>query len=309
MYVTTVLFRPCRLIIPILSTKVVFICFFNNLEFVLFLQLQIIIMTEIERLYLDLLKKSLSDSLRLDKPMFRIKDNVLLNVVNKILMTVNYSVIKVLFPKREDLIEGKMLPPTAESMIGFKRLDNIQYCIEEVVKNKIEGDILETGAWRGGATILMRAVLKVLNVTDKKVWVADSFEGLPKPSFEADMGDKYYLFKGLNVGLEEVKENFERYSMLDDQVVFLKGWFKDTLPVAPIDKLSILRLDGDMYESTMDGLNNMYHKLSIGGYCIVDDYGCVPACKTAIEEFRAKHQITDEIHKVDWTGVYWKKTK
>lgn len=267
------------------------------------------LMTEIDKYYLELLKKSLSDSLRLDKPMFRIKSMFPLNIINKILLNWNYSIVKILFPTKDDLIEGKMLPPTAESMIGFKRLDNIQFCIEEVVKNNIEGDILETGAWRGGSTILMRAVLKVLNCTSKKVFVADSFEGLPKPTYDADQGDKYYLFKGLDVGLEEVKENFARYNMLDEQVVFLKGWFKDTLPIAPISKLSILRLDGDMYESTMDGLNNMYDKLSIGGYCIVDDYGCVPACKKAIIEFREKHQITDEIIHIDWTGVYWKKTK
>ena len=95
---------------------------------------------------------------------------------------------------------------------------------------------------------------------------------------------------------------------MDDQVCFLKGWFKDTLPTAPIEKLAILRLDGDMYESTMDGLRSLYHKLSPGGFLIVDDYGAVDACREAVCDFRNEHGIDDEIVKIDWGGVYWQKT-
>jgi O-methyltransferase len=85
----------------------------------------------------------------------------------------------------------------------------------------------------------------------------------------------------LAVSLEQVKANFDRYGLLDDQVRFLKGWFRDTLPVAPIERLAVLRLDGDMYESPMDTLVNLYPKLSEGGYVIVDDYGAIPACRQA----------------------------
>ncbi len=107
--------------------------------------------------------------------------------------------------------------------------------------------------------------------------------------------------------MEQVQSNFRAYDLLDDQVVFLKGWFKDTLPTAPIEKLAILRLDGDMYESTMDGLNNLYDKLSPGGFCIVDDYG-LPGCKLAIDDYRKEHGITDVMIQVDWTGWYWRKS-
>jgi len=81
-------------------------------------------------------------------------------------------------------------------------------------------------------------------------------------------------------------ENFRKYDLLDRQVRFLKGWFSETLPGCPIERLAVLRLDGDMYESTMDALKHFYPKLSAGGYLIVDDYGAAPACKTAIHEFR-----------------------
>jgi O-methyltransferase len=140
--------------------------------------------------------------------------------------------------------------------------------------------------------------------------VADSFEGLPRPDhikYKADLNDLHYQKDELAISLEVVKKNFEKYDLLDDQVKFLKGWFKDTLPVAPIQKLSILRLDGDMYESTMDGMVNLYHKLSVGGFLIVDDYNVVRGCKQAINDFRETNNIKEEIKFIDWAGIYWKK--
>lgn len=96
---------------------------------------------------------------------------------------------------------------------------------------------------------------------------------------------------------------------MDEHVKFLKGWFKDTLPNAPISKLSLLRLDGDMYESTMDAITVLYPKLSIGGYLIVDDWGAVAGCKKAIEDYRKENNITEPIIEIDWTGVYWRKER
>jgi len=77
--------------------------------------------------------------------------------------------------------------------------------------------------------------------------------------------------------------------------------------MAPIEKLSIMRLDGDMYESTMDILNNLYLKLSKGGFCIIDDYGAGEPCRRAVENYRAAHRINSEIQEFDWTGRYWRK--
>ncbi len=208
--------------------------------------------------------------------------------------------------------EGRDWPPTAHSMIGLKRLDNLQYCVEDVLANDVPGDLIETGVWRGGATIFMRAILKAYGVEDRHVWVADSFEGLPPPDskkYPHDSGDVFYTFEELAVSLDQVKANFERYGLLDGQVRFLKGWFRDTLPEAPIEKLAVLRLDGDLYESTMDALASLYPKLSVGGYLIVDDYGAVPACRQAVHDYRESQGISDEILPVDWTGVFWQRTE
>ena len=113
----------------------------------------------------------------------------------------------------------------------------------------------------------------------------------------------------LAVSLDRVQDNFDKFDLLDDQVHFLKGWFSDTLPNAPIDRLSILRLDGDMYQSTMDALNALYHKVSVGGYVIVDDYNSWPHCRQAVDDFRATHDITDQIERIDEAGVFWRVTK
>jgi len=208
-------------------------------------------------------------------------------------------------------LNGTDWSPMAHTMIGKNRLDNLQYCIQQVLENKIPGDLIETGVWRGGATIFMRGMLKACGDTSRKVWVADSFEGLPEPdaqTYPKDQGDQHHTHRELAISLETVKENFRRYDLLDDQVCFLKGWFKDTLPSAPIETLAILRLDGDMYESTMDGLKNLYHKLSPGGFLIVDDYGAVEACRECVHDFRSEQGIDDEIVRIDWGGVYWQKT-
>jgi O-methyltransferase len=210
---------------------------------------------------------------------------------------------------REARKEGRDWPLKADTMIGLERLNNIQYCIEEIILNNIPGDVIETGVWRGGATIFMRACLKAHEVTDRKVWVADSFEGLPMPNEErypVDKDDNLHSYDFLRVSLESVKENFNRYGLLDEQVRFLKGWFKDTLPTAPIEKLSLMRLDGDMYESTMDSLSNLYPKLSMGGYVIIDDYN-LKTCVAAVTDFRQNNNITSPLIKADWAGVYWKK--
>jgi O-methyltransferase len=202
---------------------------------------------------------------------------------------------------------------SGETMMGMQRLNNLQWCIANVVKQCVPGDFIETGVWRGGAVIFMRAMLKIYGETRRTVWVADSFQGVPKPDSQCsphDSGDRHWTHDYLAVSLDEVKANFARYGMLDDQVKFLPGWFRDTLPEAPIEQLAILRLDGDIYESTMDGLQHLYPRLSRGGYVIVDDYGAINGCKAAVDEYRGKQRINEAIEVVEdrqRSCVYWRK--
>ncbi len=201
-------------------------------------------------------------------------------------------------------------PSQAFTMIGVKRLNNLRILTESIIEDKVPGDLIETGVWRGGACILMRAVLYAHNITDRTVWVADSFAGLPPANAEQypeDAGSEFHKYEELAVSLEEVKENFRFFDLLDEQTKFLKGWFKDTLPTANIGKLALLRLDGDMYESTMDALNALYPKLSPNGYIIIDDYHVVPECKAAVSDYCRTRGIEPKIVEIDGVGVYWRK--
>jgi O-methyltransferase len=205
--------------------------------------------------------------------------------------------------------QGQDWPLVAHSMIGNRRMLNLWTLCEDVIARDVPGDFIETGAWRGGACIFMRALLKVYGVRDRTVWVADSFEGLPPPNadkYPLDRTWDFHLAPQLAVSLEQVRGNFDGYGLLDDQVRFLKGWFRDTLPTAPIERLAILRLDGDLYESTMDALKALYDKLSPGGYAIIDDFE-IEACRAAVEDFRRSRGIDDPIQVIDVSGVFWKK--
>ncbi len=243
-------------------------------------------------LYLDVMARALTDLIYEDRPQVREQ------LAGEVSL--------------EDMLRGEAYeyPARAHTMIGLTRLSNIRRLVEDVIAKDVPGDLLEAGAWRGGATIYMRAVLAAHAEQDRVVWVADSFEGLPPPSpdkYPADAGLDLHENEQLAVSIEEARRNFARYGLLDDQVRFLKGWFKDTFPTAPIEKLAVLRLDGDLYESTMDSLVPLYPKVASGGYVIVDDYRIIPACRKAVDDYRAAHGIDAPLVEIDWNAVYWQK--
>jgi O-methyltransferase len=200
--------------------------------------------------------------------------------------------------------QGWDWPSKAPSMIGTLRMQNVRSECERVLSENVPGDFIETGVWRGGAAIMMRAVLAAYDVTDRTVIAADSFEGFPVQT-AADGNFTVGGVADFAVSLDEVKANFARYGLLDERVVFLKGLFKDTLPSAPTERIAVLRLDGDLYESTRDGLANLYAKLSPGGSLIADDYFLFEGQRKAIDEFRDAQGITDPIVRIDHFGGYW----
>lgn len=223
-----------------------------------------------------------------------------------------YTLVRPLPFDPEARAEGRDRPAAAETMVGLRRLDNVQHCIRDVLSRGVPGDLIECGVWRGGVAIFMRACLLAYGDSTRTVWVADSFRGLPKPKpelYPADAGLDLWRWPQLAVSAQEVRANFSRYDLLDERVCFLEGWFSETLPSAPIERLALLRIDADLYESTMDALSCLYRKVSPGGYVIVDDYGAIPACRQAVEDFRERFDISEPLHQVDWTAVYWQKAR
>jgi len=204
---------------------------------------------------------------------------------------------------------GRDWPESALTMIGTARMRNLRRLLETVLEDGVDGDVLEAGVWRGGACIYMRGILTAYGSSDRTVWVADSFAGLPPPdedAYPADRQDRHHTFEELAVPLTEVQSNFERFGLMDQRVKFLSGWFKDTLHSAPIERLALLRLDGDMYGSSMETLQALYAKVAKGGFIVVDDY-ILPPCRQAVDDFRAALAIEDTIHNVDGAAIYWRK--
>lgn len=202
---------------------------------------------------------------------------------------------------------GRDWPARAQTMIGIARMRNLRVLCERALAEGTPGDFIETGVWRGGACIYMRGILAAYGDAERRVFVADSFCGLPPPDpaqYPADEGDTHNTYAQLAVSRAEVEENFRRYGLLDERVVFLEGWFKDTLPAAPIERLAVLRLDGDMYESTIQALEALYHKVSPGGFIIIDDYLLEP-CAKAVDLFRAMRGIAAPLHNIDDAAVWW----
>jgi len=193
--------------------------------------------------------------------------------------------------------------------ISDGRFYHLKKCMEEVEHNHIPGDFIETGVWKGGVTIFMKGFLSICNNQERRLWVADSFQGFPPTNRFDEAILNNQRFPEIAVALDNVKANFFNYDFLDGKICFLEGFFSETLPMAPIDRLAILRLDGDLYESTMDALVHLYPKLSIGGYVIIDDYGYWPGCAKAVEDYRKEHNITEEWVWEDETAIHWKKTR
>ncbi len=190
------------------------------------------------------------------------------------------------------------------TMVGLNRLDDLQACVESVVRDGVEGDLIEAGAWRGGASMLMRATLDSLGA-GRTVVVADSFQGFPAADELGDLNAIDFL----SVPLEEVQESFARLG-LDDGVRFVAGFFEETMPALAGGRWALIRLDADTYEATRAALEALYPGLAVGGHVIVDDYGVMDRaeCRRAVDEFRAEHGIAEPIEEVDWTCVRWRRT-
>lgn len=291
-----------------------------------------LIRTDLSDLYIDLLKKNLLNLIYIEneamliwifqealakrkinfKSLFK-GDNYqsVLNLLSRIKRSGDIIVLSEVDldgkpTRRHDL---RNITELSHTMIGDARMENIRFCVESVLSEKIAGDFVETGIWRGGAVIFMRGLLKAYGVEDRIVWAADSFDGVPVPTWpeDANFDISKKVLPVLAVTLEEVKGYFRKYDLLDEKVQFLEGWFKDSLTTNRIEKLAILRLDGDLYESTMDALNPLYEKVSSGGFVIVDDYESCPPCKAAITDFREVHGIREPLIKIDGHSVYWRK--
>lgn len=202
---------------------------------------------------------------------------------------------------------GHEWPVHAETMVGMKRLDHLHHLLDDVRRHDTPGDFVECGIWRGGVLIFANEYFWHHDMR-RGVWGYDSFQGLPAPTMEADAGDQHWTWDIFSVPETEVRANFAKYGSDMRRVHLVKGFFRDTV-FNHNSPICILRVDGDMYEGTLDPLLAMYDQVSVGGWVVIDDYGDVRACREAVHDFRKTHDIEDELERMGHTAAFWRKTR
>jgi len=270
-------------------------------------------------LYLDLLKKSVLGELHLENEVRLLYLRECIEGGERLDLATLHDIRRRRAPMYEEYrrcrsqgrIYGARLANLGfpHTMVGEARLDNVHRCLDAILADGIPGDLIECGIWRGGTAIFMAGFLAAHRVEDRCLWVADSFQGLPPPAGPEDDGLDLSReqWPSLAIDRPTVEDLFERYGLRDARVRFLEGWFRDTLPSAPMAELALLRIDADLHSSTTDVLESCYDLVAPGGFVIVDDYGCIPQCRRAVDEFRTRRNIGGAPEPVDWTAVYWRK--
>jgi hypothetical protein len=201
-----------------------------------------------------------------------------------------------LFGKAADLAKAKLVHRVMpHSLVGSSGLEATYDAASEVIARCVPGDFIECGVAQGGCSALMATVAKT-DPKGRRMWLFDSFQGLPDPT-EEDYDDKKEitgehirpLVQGSCLGTKNQVESllFSEFGLNPDSVFLMEGWFQDTLPACKdrIGAIALLRIDGDWYESTLCCLRNLYDQVSPGGWIIIDDYGVCFGCKKAVHEF------------------------
>ena len=204
------------------------------------------------------------------------------------------------------------------TMVGFERLMNAYDIVRRAEGKGLAGAIVECGVFKGGSA----AVMTLAASPQRRIWLFDSYAGLPEPT--AEDGQKSVEYSGHRVReddrgalepigecvgpLDVVKELFfEKLAVDPSRVMIRQGWFQDTLPHSryEIGTIAVLRLDGDWYDSTKVCLENLYDLVVPGGFVIIDDYGYWEGCRRAVDEFLAARGLNVTLVTVDDSGVWF----
>ncbi len=195
-------------------------------------------------------------------------------------------------------------------MVKSKNLVNLYSLIERVNAMNLDGDIVECGVWNGGSAAFMAfADNHGKNGRNRAIWLFDSFAGLPRPGTNDGAAENQHYFEGLNKGsTQQVKKAFAKLGVSLDRVRIQPGWFSSTLKRAAIERIVVLHIDADWYDSVMSVLDAYYHKVIPGGFVVLDDYGYWDGCTRALNDFMAQHNLEGiTLKQADSTGAYFQK--
>lgn len=213
----------------------------------------------------------------------------------------------------DDVARGIVETVRPYTLTSLERLAAVVESVRYVVKNRIPGDIVECGVWRGGSSMAAALTLKSLGDTSRTLYLYDTFEGMSEPTEKDKLADGTsaaailaHHEKGTGywcyASLQDVTENLRSTGYPADKLVYVKGKVEDTIPARVPDQLAILRLDTDWYESTAHELLHLYPRLSRHGVLIIDDYGHWQGARTAVDEYVEKLSSPLFLSRVDYTG-------
>ncbi len=203
------------------------------------------------------------------------------------------------------------------TMTSIERGYALYKAVNYVIEHDIKGDFAECGVWKGGSCMLIANILKDAGISDRAIYMYDTFEGMTEPGendiiswngksvidkWKADQAGLENNFSGWAVGLNAVKANIASTGYPQDRFVYIKGPVEETLPENCPESISLLRLDTDWYESTRAELEYMYPLLSKGGVLIIDDYGHFKGAKLAVDEYFRDGKEALLLNRIDYTG-------
>lgn len=199
----------------------------------------------------------------------------------------------------------------------FKEMYALYEAAAFVAKAGIEGDFVECGVWKGGSSMIVAQTFLQLNRTDKKLYLCDTYEGMPEVTDDdEDIGvNPFQLVKGVatmlrggHTGLfyapiEEVRRNMESTGYPQENVLFVKGLVENTIPAQAPEQISLLHLDSDLYQSTYHELTHLFPRLTRGGVLVIDDYGSWKGSKQATDQYFAEQGIQMLLKHVGSSGA------
>ena len=200
------------------------------------------------------------------------------------------------------------------TMTSWERQYALYKAVHHVVENRIPGDIVECGVWRGGSMRLAALTLLALKSTDRKLFLYDTYEGMTEPQPEIDVdfaGNKaindweQFTKKGLKwayAPVEEVRQTMVETGYPMENIHFVKGPVEDTIPGTVPERIALLRLDTDWYSSTKHEMEHLYPRLSSRGILLLDDYGHYRGAQRGVDEYIAMLESKPLLHRVDYAG-------
>lgn len=241
-------------------------------------------------------------------------------VIIKILANFGYQITKIVgidekkFPdfNKNDLALISFVQPY--TMTSPERMFSLINSIEYITANKVEGDVVECGVWRGGSSMIMAKKMLDLNENQRHIYMYDTYDGMSEPTEDDLQHDGQVAEQMLNTSdkekdqiwcysaLDEVKNNMKKTGFDFEKIHFIQGKVEDTIPNVLPKKIAILRLDTDWYGSTKHEMEHLFPLLVKGGVLIIDDYGHWQGARKAIDEYLAANNITILLNRIDYTG-------